>query len=113
MEKFNQLCVWPATTCGNKPEEIKAFENFIANNFNGVRVKYEAEVTTLPDKINGEDVPGTGGRNDLFFYVHDDDIGKFAIARLAVGIRWWEDVLGNGNAYLYSEEFLKKHPKTW
>lgn len=29
------------------------------------------------------------------------------------GIRWWEDVLGNGGAYLYTPEFLESHPKTW
>jgi hypothetical protein len=30
-----------------------------------------------------------------------------------VGIKWWEDVLGNGNGVLYSQEVLEKYPKTW
>lgn len=47
------------------------------------------------------------------FYVHDDDIGRFAVKRLLYGIRWWEDVLGNGNGYQYSEDTLKKYQKIW
>jgi|LauGreDrversion4_2_1035121.scaffolds.fasta_scaffold1294733_2 hypothetical protein len=106
MGKFNQLCVWEGTLVGK--EEIKSFEKFFKNEMN-VRVKYMEEIETLPTP--GE--PNTGGRNDVFFYVHDDDIPKFAIPRLSLGIRWWEDVLGNGNGVLYSQEVLTKYPKTW
>jgi hypothetical protein len=67
------------------------------------------EVETLPTP----NVEGTGGRNDVFFYVHDNDIDKFSVPRLSMGIRWWEDVLGNGNGVLYKEEVLTKYPKTW
>ena len=42
-----------------------------------------------------------------------DDIPTFSIKRLAYGIRWWEDVLGNGNAVLYSQEILDKYKNTW
>jgi len=38
---------------------------------------------------------------------------KFAVPRLQMGIRWWEDVLGNGNGELYPETCLAKYPKTW
>ncbi len=106
MKNFNQLCVWEGTLVGK--EEIKSFEKFFKNEMN-VRVKYMEEIETLPTP--GE--PNTGGRNDVFFYVHDDDIPKFAIPRLSLGIRWWEDVLGNGNGVLYSQEVLTKYPKTW
>ncbi len=106
MGKFNQLCVWEGTLVGK--EEIKSFEKLFKNEMN-VRVKYMEEIETLPTP--GE--PNTGGRNDVFFYVHDDDIPKFAIPRLSLGIRWWEDVLGNGNGVLYSQEVLTKYPKTW
>ena len=27
----------------------------------------------------------------------NDDIGKFAVPRLGMGVRWWEDILLNGN----------------
>jgi hypothetical protein len=78
-------------------------------------VKYHTEVKTKPDiDENGEIVPGTGRRNDLFFYVHSDDISGFAVKRLQIGIRWWEDmIVYNDNAHLYSEEFIKEHPPTW
>ena len=102
--KFNQLCVWPGTVVGK--DEITALEAFFKDEMD-VTIKYETQVKTLPDET------GPGGRNDLFFYVADDDIGKFAVPRLSMGIRWWEDVLGNGNGKLYPEEILEKYPKTW
>ena len=106
MEDFNQVCVWEGTVVGK--EEVKNFEEWIQNEF-GVRAKYCEEVETLPTP--GEE--GTGGRNDLFFRVHNDDVQKFSVPRLLVGIRWWEDVLGNGNGVLYPQEILTKYPKTW
>ena len=38
-----------------------------------VDVHFETEVKTLPDET------GEGGRNDLFFYIADNDISKFAV----------------------------------
>ena len=105
--KYNQLCVLEGTIM---PEGgAKELETFFKDEF-GVKVKFETEVKTLPDK------PGcteTGGRNDIFFYIADDDIMKFAVPRLQMGIRWWEDVLGNGNGKLYPTEVLEKYEKTW
>ena len=107
---YKQLCVWPGTVLGsNSPEE---FEEHMLKEFKA-RVKFECVVETLPDVKNGKAVPATGGRSDLFFHVHEDDIGHFSIPRLMAGIRWWEDVLGNGGGCLYTDEFLKAHPKTW
>ena len=103
-DKFNQLCVLEGTLF---PEGgVKEFHKFFKDEM-GVRVKFENQVKTLPDEI------GPGGRNDLFFYIHDDDIGKFAVPRLSMGIKWWEDVLGNGQGKLYPTEILEKYPKTW
>ena len=106
MENFNQLCVWEGTVVGK--DQVSDFEKWIQDEF-GVRAKYREEVLTLPTPNE----KGTGGRNDLFFHVHDEDIQKFAVPRLMVGIRWWEDVLGNGNGVLYPQEILDKYPKTW
>ena len=110
--QFTQLCVWPGVIVGQ--EEKQDFENFMLDSFN-VRVKYHTEVQTQPDlDESGNPVPETGGRNDLFFYVHTDDIANFAVARLKAGIRWWEDVVGyNDNRHLYTEEFLNANPLTW
>ena len=41
---------------------------------------------------DGEEVEGTGGRTDFFFFVKAADVPKFAIKRFPFGMRWWEDV---------------------
>lgn len=116
VNQFTQLCVWPSCLVlglGILPgsakaiKEIKKFEDFMAQDFKGTRVKYAEEVKTLPTP--GE--PGTGGRNDIFFYVHSEDLSKFAIVRLVAGIRWWEDVVENNNHILYPKEILDKYWK--
>ena len=104
--KFNQLCVWPGTVVGDSKKVQKDFVKFFKDEL-GVTVKYETEVKTLPDET------GPGGRNDLFFYIADDDIMKFAVPILSMGIRWYEDVLGNGGGKLYPTEVLEKYEKTW
>ena len=112
MENHNQLCVWPGTLLGDStPQDL---ENFFLSEM-GVRVKFVDQVMTLPDlDQEGNPVPDTGGRSDLFFTIHDEDVSRFAIPRLNMGIRWWEDVVGyNDNKHLYTEEFLKAHPLKW
>ena len=105
--QFNQLCVLQGTIM---PEGgAKELEAFFKNEM-GVTVKFETEVKTLPDT---PECTETGGRNDLFFYIADDDIGKFAVPRLQMGIRWYEDVLSNGGGKLYPTEVLEKYEKTW
>ena len=105
--QFNQLCVMQG--CLMPKGGAKELETFFKDEM-GVTVKFETEVKTLPD------TPGcteTGGRNDVFFYIADDDIGKFAVPRLSMGIRWYEDVLSNGGGKLYPTEILEKYDKTW
>lgn len=104
--QFNQLCVWPGTMMGDST--AKDFENFFAEQ--GFRVMFCEEVVTNGSAERNEE----GGRHDVLFYIHDEDIRKFALPRLSMGIRWWEDVVYyNDGAYLYSEEILKKYPVTW
>lgn len=108
---YTQVCVWPGCSIGeDTPAE---FEKGMAEHFNGVRIKYCETIKTNPDLKDGRPVPETGGRSDLFFLVHTEDVGRFAIPRLQVGIRWWEDVLSNGGAYLYPDYILQRYPKTW
>ena len=71
------------------------------------RIKFAEEVIT-----NAGD-GGEGGRHDLFFYVHSDDIGKFAIPRLQAVIRWWEDVISNKSHNIYPKEIIEKYKTTW
>ena len=84
MSVFNQLCVWPATTLGDSaPQDLV---DFFQEKFN-TRIQFEQEVITNPDlDSKGYPVKDTGGRADLFFYVHDDDIAAFAVPRLAMDI---------------------------
>ena len=112
MDNYTQLCVWQGTTLGKS--SIQEFEQFFLDDM-GVRVKYHTEVKTLPDlDENGNPISDTGGRNDLFFYAHNEDINKFAVSRMGMGIRWWEDVVKyNDNGHLYTKEFLEAHPTTW
>ena len=107
--QFNQLCVWPGTVVGDSKKVQKDFVKFFKDEL-GVTVKYETEVKTLPDT---PECTKTGGRNDLFFYIADDDIMKFAVPRLSMGIKWYEDVLDNGGGKLYPTEVLEKYEKTW
>lgn len=112
MENYTQLCVWPGTVLGDStPEDL---EKFFLDEMK-TRIKYHTQVETLPDLDENEKaIPDTGGRNDLFFYVHSEDIANFAIPRLQMGIRWWEDVVGyNDNKHLYTEEFINANPLTW
>jgi len=105
--KFNQLCVWQGTILGDST--VEDFEQFFKENFN-TRVKFCEEVITNGSVERNEE----GGRNDILFYVHDDDIPHFALKRLAIGIRWWEDVVSyNDNSYLYSQEVLDKYAVKW
>jgi len=107
--QFNQLCVWPGTVVGDSKKTQEDFVKFFKDEL-GVTVKYETEVKTLPDT---PECTETGGRNDIFFYIADGDISKFAIPRLNMGIRWYEDVLSNGGGDIYPTEVLEKYEKTW
>jgi len=112
-ENYKQLCVVQGTIVGK--ENAKEFEMHVLNEF-GFRIKYETEVKTLPDIDPGtcETIPGTGGRNDVFCYMHKDDTTPFAVTRLKADFRWWEDVVKyNNGARLYGKEFVAKYPFTW
>lgn len=94
-EGFTQVCVWPACIVG--AEKIEEFEAFMLSEMK-VRVQYLEEIKTGPDRDRrGCPIVGTGDRNDLFFVVHGEDVWRFAIPRLQMGIRWIEDVLANVN----------------
>jgi len=110
-EGFSQVCVWPACIVG--AEKVKEFEDLMKENF-GVRVQYLEEIETFPDRDEfDKNIEGTGGRNDLFFAIHNEDVGSFAIKRLNFGIRWVEDVLADCNysQRIYPERVFEY--KTW
>lgn len=105
-KSYEQVCIWPGTIVGKI--KIEDFVNFMMEQFK-VRVQYLEEIKTFPN--NGQ--PDTGGRNDLFFAVHNEDLTHFSIPRLAQGIRWIEDVLDKNNYKhkIYPARVFKY--KTW
>jgi hypothetical protein len=106
-EGFHQVCVWPGVVLNDKTPAD--FEAFILTEL-GTRVQYLEEIKTNPDTDRfNNDVPGTGGRNDIFFAVHNDDVMKFAVPRLEYGIRWLEDAIAkiNGGSKLYPSRVKK------
>ena len=82
---FTQVVVWPHTLLGEGNTE-QDFQQFITDAF-GARIKLIGE-----HRINND-------RTDLLFYVHSEDIPKFALARLNWGMRWLEDVMANDGSY--------------
>lgn len=95
-DEYTQVVVWPGTLVGQ--DKIKDFEEFLQKEM-GVRVQYLEEIETNATV----DEEGSGGRNDVLFGVHREDLGKFAAPRFAYGMRWLEDIYGNGSGYLYPE----------
>lgn len=89
MSDFTQVVVWPGIILG-LDSTSEEFEQFVLEELK-IRAKFIGEFTTGPDF----DDPDTGGRKDLVFYVHTEDIPKFSITRLEYGMRWLEDVLDN------------------
>jgi hypothetical protein len=107
-EHYNQVCVWPGVIV-NEISEITDFFKEME-----VRVHYLETILTLPDTENGIDIPETGGRSDIFIAIHDDDVMKFAIPRMQIGIRWVEDVLSetnNPDGIIYPSRVLEY--RTW
>lgn len=91
---YTQVCVIPGLIM--EPDDITDFVEFMKTNI-GIRVQYLENIITLPDKKDGKDIEGTGGRPDLFFAVHKDDVMKFAFLRFGLEARWIEDVLSDHN----------------
>lgn len=113
---YNQLCVWQGCLMPESENPIEVFTEFFKDVLH-VRVKFCEQVWTNPNiDENGNPIEGTGGRSDLLFYIHDEDIPKFATKRLEYDIRWWggDVVFNNKGGYLYSQEVLDKYlPIKW
>ena len=110
LPNYTQVCVFPGLLVDEN--KIQEFTEQIKEEFD-TRIQYLETILTKPDS---DDQSGnTGGRSDVFFAVHQDDISKFAVKRLHYGIRWIEDVLSNANGYhlnpLYPE-YVEGY-KTW
>lgn len=100
---YTQLCVWRGCIVGK--EKIKEFEESMGKEIGDSRIRYEREYLTLSGQ------GGEGGRNDLLFWVHNDDIGKFTIPRIQFGISWWEDHVTN-NRSVIPKDVIESYEKS-
>lgn len=109
-EEYKQVCVWEGTVLGDG--SVDDLVNFMKEVLK-TRIFFLEEIKTNPDKMSGgSPKEGTGGRNDLFFAVHEEDIGVFAVPRLKYEIRWLEDVLNNESHFsIYPERVIDY--RTW
>jgi hypothetical protein len=101
-EGFTQVVVWPGTVL--EAEQVPEFEQWMMDEFR-TRAQYLETILTAPTMRNGAPVEGTGGRSDLFFAIHTEDIANLAISRFEFGMRWVEDVIAeiNGGCALWPE----------
>ena len=91
-DNYAQVCVWQAMIV--EEDDRHDFQEYFLQK--GFRVILLESVTTGPDRDENGNVDfETGGRVDTLFAIHNDDVIKFAIPRLEMGIRWIEDVLDN------------------
>lgn len=101
-ENYSQVCVLEGVIL--EESEIPVFEKWIYDE-TGARVKYLETIITSPDTGDSN----TGGRHDIIFTIHNEDISSFAVKRFNYGIRWIEDVLSDFNYRhkIYPERIFK------
>jgi hypothetical protein len=99
-EPFHTLVVWPGTIVA-KGDDI---ETFFMTEYD-TRIK---RVGCVPVLTNRE--------YDFAFFVHDDDVMKFAIQRMKyiqdpdMFCRWWEDIYFNHQEDEFPDEFCICYP---
>ncbi len=92
--RYSQVVVWPHTLLDGN---ITGFIQFIHEEFDGTRA-----VDVCEHKVSSD-------RTDVLFVVHSEDIPKFAVPRLAWGMRWLEDVMNNDESYRPPSQYKR----TW
>lgn len=92
--KYDVLTCWPQIVM--QDDDHDDVQNFFANMGCKHPVHIVGCIRTLPDyEERHKEKPLSGGRCDLFFYFHTDDIWRVAVRRLMHGIIWWEDIVSN------------------
>lgn len=96
-----QLCVLRGVT-----DKLADLERLLPETFPNTRIAVFESFYTLAG--NG----GEGGRRDVIFGVHPEDVQGFALPRLQYGISWWEDALYNERDIIPSG-IQSKYPAQW
>jgi len=107
-DDYSCLCIWSGTIVEQEDVDSGQVDEFF-----GKAMKCEHPIRpvgcvyTVPDRDGGQIVKDTGGRCDFVFYVHNEDVMRFAVPRLNYGIRWWDDVVSNKSHIIYPAKFRK------
>jgi hypothetical protein len=97
---FQTVVLWPSTTVS----ETDTVEDFFMRKFD-TRIK---RIGCVPVTTNR--------KYDFAFFVHDDDVMKFAFKRMKyihtpeMFCRWWEDIYFNDQQDEFPEEFCRCYP---
>ena len=105
------LVVWQDCAIQNDTD-ILNFNMFFENQLNIKEhsITHVGCVTTLADRTeDGKDIPGTGGRQDFFFWLDMDAVPIFLYAQLNNMI-WWADVYFKQQEGIYPQDFLDVYP---
>jgi len=106
---YTQLCIMQGQTMSE--DRLDLFQTKMKEWFG---LSHDLLVVGVVETLPTPGEPDTGGRHDFCFLVHDEDVLNLSHpARFSIGIRWWEDVLLNGNAPIYPEDFRIAYPPTW
>ena len=93
---FQTMALWQGTMVSENDD----IESFFMKEF-GSRIKRIGCVQTSTDRI------------DFAFFIHSEDISKFAIQRFKLGNdmpRWWEDIYFNDQQNQFPQSFLDLYP---
>lgn len=108
---YEQLVVMQGCDFKEADKEV-FYEVFKKHKFK--KPKIVGVVETLPSRDEcGNIIPNTGGRKDLFFFINNKDINKFAVWRFLYSMRWWEDIFYNHEENIYPDDFKEQYPPRW
>jgi len=106
-QDHDQVCVWLATVIQNAkdPMSVEDFEDYMLVELD-YRVQYMFEYKTLPDNS------GEGGRNDVVFALHNDDVNRMMgdrLIRFGGDIKWYNDYKNNYGKQIPSKYRFIQH----
>lgn len=107
--RYSQIVILPGCDFNLEKDKKYFYEFFKKYKFR--KPKIIGVVETLPSKdINGNIIPGTGGRKDLFFYINEKDEHRFSSWKYLYSMQNWEDVFFNHEEEIYPKKFRNKYP---
>ena len=101
-EHYSQVCVWPDTYLDNDDEPQDTRVQLFVDH---MKQSYDIRIQFLEEFMTSGDPP----KFALIFAVHQEDLPKFAMPRLQLGIRWVEDATdpGNSGGFNYHERLCE------